>query len=437
MGSAKKFLWLIFALMSSFLEPSLGKSPNVPSGFKAKIYHPGYYPQLSPAHDHFQAMINHSINRLHHFNNALTEEPIGLVLSGDMDYIIELDIGKPPRTYHLNIDTGSHVTWLQHKDCITCIDKTKIAASYDDKISSTAKEISCYDEECDENNSIQCDDYSDRCTYTINYMDGSNSSGIMYLDQFTFLSIDESYVVLESVRFGGAFYCSEGKFHHDIQGVFGLSRNRRSFISQYGFQQFSYCLPDYKNMAEQSPYSNMLFGTEAQLAGNSTAMLPHQEYYVISLNGISVRGIRLELDPSIFKLSNGRGGTVIDTGTPITVIPNEAYNKVVETLVPMIKLPRVFYRNSDKLCFNGGLKDMDKHVPDMTLHFEGLDLHIIPRSLFFVSTDKVNICLAMQPMGYNRKYNIFGAILQQNINIAFDLKENKIFMSPMTCASLI
>ncbi|KAJ3697031.1 hypothetical protein LUZ61_000736 [Rhynchospora tenuis] len=415
-------------------EPSLGKSP---SGFKAKIFHPGYYSQLSVADDHFQAMINHSINRLHHFNNALTEEPTGLIYSGDLDYIIELDIGNKPKTYHLNIDTASHVTWLQHKNCITCIDNTENAASYDDKRSSTAKEISCYDEECDENNSIKCDYDSDRCAYTINYVDGSSSSGFMYLDQFTFLSIDESYVVLESVSFGGAIYCSEKRFHQDIQGVFGLSRNRRSFISQNGFHKFSYCLPDYKNMAERSAYSNMMFGTEAQLAGNSTAMSPHQEYYVISLNGISVRGIRLELDPSMFKLSDGRGGTVIDTGSPITFFPKKAYNEVVGTLVSMIKLPRVFYRNSDKLCFNGGLKDMDKHVPDMTLHFEGLDLHIIPQSLFYVSTDKVNICLAIQPMGYGRKYNIFGAILQQNINIAFDLKENKIFMSPMTCASVI
>ncbi|KAJ1680441.1 hypothetical protein LUZ63_005438 [Rhynchospora breviuscula] len=338
MGCATKFFGFIFLLVVFILgqgQPSLGKSPStVPSGFKAKTFYRDYS-QLSPTHDHFNAMINHSINRLYYFNNALTEEPVSLTHWGSWDYIIELGIGKPPKTYHLNIDTGSHLTWIQHKGCSTCIDKNKQAASYDDKNSTTSIELSCYDVECDEDGSINCDDDSGKCTYKAYYADGSNFTGLLYLDTFTFLSTDESDVVeLEGVRLGGAFDCTQGAFHHDIQGVFGLSRNRRSFISQNGFLRFSHCIPSYKGMAEGPPVvrSNMMFGTAALLLGNSTAMTPHLHFYIVTLNGISVRGMRLWLDPSIFRMPNGRGRTIVDTGTPLTYIPEEAFNEVVETL---------------------------------------------------------------------------------------------------------
>ncbi|KAJ1696707.1 hypothetical protein LUZ63_005219 [Rhynchospora breviuscula] len=189
-------------------------------------------------------------------------------------------------------------------------------------------------------------------------------------------------------------------------------------------------------MGEESRvvYANMIFGTETSPVGNSTAMVPNRDFYVTSLDGVSVKGMRLDLNKSIFRKENGQGCTIVDTGTPISSMPGEAYDEVVRTLKSMVKLPRVPYGNKDNtLCFMGGLKDIDQYVPHMTLHFQGLDLPIIPRSLFFVTTDEV-ICLAMRPMENGEEYNIFGALFQQNINMFFDIKEEKIFMYPMACA---
>ncbi|KAJ4756313.1 Eukaryotic aspartyl protease family protein [Rhynchospora pubera] len=173
----------------------------------------------------------------------------------------------------------------------------------------------------------------------------------------------------------------------------------------------------------------MIFGTAAPPVGKSTAMVPNKHFYVISLNGISVNGMRLGLDRSIFRQDNGQGCTIVDTGTPISSVPREAYNEVVRTLKSMIKLPRIPFPfgNEDSLCFNGGLKDIDRYVPAMTLHFEGLDLPIFPRSLFYVAANEI-ICLAME---YREDYSLLGALFQQNINMFFDIREEKIFMDPI------
>jgi Xylanase inhibitor C-terminal len=183
--------------------------------------------------------------------------------------------------------------------------------------------------------------------------------------------------------------------------------------------------------------SNMMFGTEAILIGNSTDMIQHPNFYIASLNGISMKGILLWMDPGIFRQPPRRANTVVDTGTPISFIPEEAYNKVKTTLISMINLPRVAFGTADALCFAGGLSDIDPNVPEMTLHFEGLDVIIIPRSVFFVVPGRETFCLAMLPMEDTDEYSIFGALFQQNLNIGFDVDENKIFIAPMTCASII
>jgi Xylanase inhibitor N-terminal len=229
MGSATNS-WIIFLVVVTFLgQASLSKSSSAfPTGFRATMFHRGYY-HLSPVGDHYSVMINHSRSRLHYFGNVLTDKdyPVGYILSGAVDYIIKIGIGSPPSTFNLSVDTGSHITWVQHKDCVTCINKD--APSYDNKSSASAVKIPCDQPECDfEDRIIVCHQDTNKCSYDIWYSDGSESRGLMFLDSFIFSSIDRSAVVLERVRLGAGFDSTKGAYDpNNIQGVFGLSRNRR------------------------------------------------------------------------------------------------------------------------------------------------------------------------------------------------------------------
>lgn len=119
------------------------------------------------------------------------------------------------------------------------------------------------------------------------------------------------------------------------EGILGLGQGKVSFPSQLGShfgKKFSYCLVDI--LSDGAETSTMYFGDAAVPKGEVmyTPMLvnhAHPGYYYLQVTGISVGGSHLRINSSIFDIdSSGLGGTVIDSGTTITLLQPEAFYEV-------------------------------------------------------------------------------------------------------------
>ena len=143
----------------------------------------------------------------------------------------------------------------------------------------------------------------------------------------------------------------------------GFGRGPLSLVSQLGPSRFSYCLTSYLSPTP----SRLYFGVFANLNSTNTSSgspvqstpfvinpaLPNM--YFLSVNGISLGTKRLPIDPLVFAINDdGTGGVIIDSGTSITWLQQDAYEAVRRGLVSAIPLPAT--NDTDiglDTCFHG------------------------------------------------------------------------------------
>ncbi|KAM0966994.1 hypothetical protein ACFX2C_022682 [Malus domestica] len=71
-------------------------------------------------------------------------------------------------------------------------------------------------------------------------------------------------------------------------------------------------------------YGNAILGDGAKIEGSSTPLISYDDIYYVNLESISPGERRLEIDPKILKrYQYGQGGTVIDSGTTLTLEEDE------------------------------------------------------------------------------------------------------------------
>ncbi|KAF9604332.1 hypothetical protein IFM89_005913 [Coptis chinensis] len=106
-----------------------------------------------------------------------------------------------------------------------------------------------------------------------------------------------------------------------------------------------------------------------------TLLLPGESHYFVTLEGISVQGVRLQIDPGAFaRTPDHNGGCLPNTGSPWTAIHRKEYDIVKSAMQAhfsafhLEQVPGMFdlcylNRNQQRLPY-----------PCMTFHFHGADL---------------------------------------------------------------
>ncbi|KAK0602556.1 hypothetical protein LWI29_034700 [Acer saccharum] len=120
----------------------------------------------------------HNNSAMHPSAKARTE-----VMPNGAIYMVKIGIGVLGTGYWLILDTGSDLTWIQCKPCVSCYDQ--VDPIFDPKYSSSFRNLSCTKE-------ISCHPYfcKDRqCFYGISYGDGSISNGYIAREFFIFNTI--------------------------------------------------------------------------------------------------------------------------------------------------------------------------------------------------------------------------------------------------------
>ncbi|KAF8694372.1 hypothetical protein HU200_038296 [Digitaria exilis] len=170
-------------------------------------------------------------------------------------------------------------------------------------------------------------------------------------------------------------------------------------------------------------------------------LLPHDAHdsaYHVRLIGVSLGERWLDgVLPEMFaRRKDGQGGCIVDLGTPMTTMAQEAYRVVEEAMWLDLK-----HHGAERVELAGyGLCVVETEtikgcLPSLSLHFaeEEAMLVVSPEQLFVVIDDDRKIgqvaCLAMTP----GRRTIVGALQQVDTRFVFDLKEDKLTFWPESC----
>ncbi|KAJ3693108.1 hypothetical protein LUZ60_012203 [Juncus effusus] len=269
-------------------------------------------------------------------------------------------------------------------------------------------------------------DRENKCAFNAVGSDGSSTEGILATENVIYS--DQKF---SNLMFGCVHGSSKGF------GVFGLDMSKESFVNQYENLtrgRFSYCLPSLKN---GDAITTVKFGDNANVLGDYTPIKVGKEgnAYNVNLLDISVGNERLNVKAGSFEMDqNGNGGTIIDAGTMISFLTQPVYDALVSKLNKTVQLaPSQPQQSQLSFCFKGTQKDLiAPKIPDLTFHFEGLNV-TVPAFNVFVPVNEETVCLAILP---SADVAVFGGVLQQGLNLGFDVKEMRAYMKSTDCGKV-
>ncbi len=396
---------------------------------------------------------------------------------GGQEYFVSLKLGNPPQEVLLAVDTGSEISWVQCTPCVVCYNQ--ILPIYDPSKSSSYTVFDCSNKNCHITDGVSnvCSQGDGTCAYAATYGDGSDTWGSLSSETFTMESSISSssgsaFVAAQEVIFGCG-RLNQGLFVGS-SGLLGLDRGMFSFATQMGVS-FSYCMID--RMKTPNATSSLVFGSSTSSGSAAAADQPASAFaytsmlntagkapgfYYVSLVGIRVGKQQLPIDFSAMELNpNGGGGTIIDSGTYISFLPEQVYLPLQDAILKQAKLELLVASAppwSDLIpgglqtCFllsksssHHKSRSEESGIPPVILQFEGnvdmeLDFHNVIIGPFDPGTNEL-YCLAFLNSGPLEQPPsmcvavIIGNVQQQNFLINFDISNSRVGFKKTDCAT--
>ncbi|CAN4100334.1 unnamed protein product [Withania somnifera] len=322
------------------------------------------------------------------------------ISQGSGEYFATLGVGEPAKEFHMAIDTGSDISWLQCEPCIECYQQMDPIFNPSD--SSTYSQLTCGSPECLALHNSGC--ISDSCMYQVAYGDGSFTQGELATEMVSFgNSVSFSNVAI------GCGHDNEGLFVGSA-GLIGLGGGSLSLPSQIKATSFSYCLVD-----RDSDSSSTL---EFNSAGPSDSV---------------VSGEMLQVPASVFQVDDsGRGGIIVDSGTAVTRLQSSVYSALRDTFVKYAQnLPSADDFELFDTCFDlSAMKTAN--VPTVAFHFSGgKTLPLKAENTLVPVSSSGQYCLAFAPV--DQPLSIIGNVQQQGTRVSYDLINNLVGFSRDKC----
>ncbi|XP_016515427.2 aspartic proteinase 36 [Nicotiana tabacum] len=363
-------------------------------------------------------------------------------------YYTKLTIGTPPKDYHVQVDTGSDILWVNCAGCRRCPSKSSLGIDltlYDLKASASGKTVSCDQDFCTDMFNAP---YSDcrvgaPCEYQVTYGDGSSTSGYFVKD---FIHFDQVSGNLKTTAMNGsiAFGCSSsqsgelGSSTQAVDGIIGFGQANSSLISQLAVsgkvkKVFAHCL-DGSNGG-----GIFAIGQVVQPKVKSTPLVPNEPHYNVVMKGIEVNGKALDIPTTIFDAGSNRG-TIIDSGTTLAYLPNKVYSALMSKLmVKQPDLPTHLVEGSFHCFYYSG--KVDDGFPVVTFQFaDSLSLTVYPHDYLFQVNDN-EWCIGWQDSGMQTKdgkeITLLGDLVLSNKLVLYDLENQSIGWTEYNCSSSI
>ncbi|KAF8772630.1 hypothetical protein HU200_005592 [Digitaria exilis] len=327
--------------------------------------------------------------------------------------VVIVGTGHAQQSYLFKVNPSSNMIWMQ---CVGCNPHSpQRYRLFDFSESPTFYNVMGSDPYC--RPPFQSELSGQACSFKITGPGSLSVKGYLGHDQFIY-----GEKVHRNVPFGCAYKAEHFQNDGLFTGVIGPAAMAR------GLTQFSYCL---FAGGEASRRGFLRFGSDVprNLGYKSTRILPaldaHDSGHYVSLVGVSVGTHRLNgIRPEMFaRREDGHGGCVIDLGTTLTVMSQEAYE------AGALRVKRPGYG----LCVRASEPVMGRRLPSMSLHFaeEEAVLAVSPEQLFLKVDDEHGwvVCLAVKP----GRRTVIGALQQVDTRFVFNLKDSKFSFAPESC----
>ncbi|KAL6527065.1 hypothetical protein OROGR_016155 [Orobanche gracilis] len=363
-------------------------------------------------------------------------------------YYTKITIGTPAADYHVQIDTGSDILWVNCKNCERCPTKSDLQIvlnQYDLMTSSTGKTITCDQEFCDTvfNNPNPNCKTGMNCEYAVTYGDGSKTEGYFVRDT---LRLDRITGNLQTTPMNGsiAFGCSAkqsgdlGSSTQAVDGIIGFGQANTSILSQLALSGkvkkiFSHCLDGNKGGGI------FAIGEVVEPKVKTTRLIPNQQHYNVELRGVDVGGKSLDLPTGFFGFGPSRRA-IIDSGTTLAYLPSDVYQQLVNEMMshqPSLKTHMV--ENQFRCFWYSG--NVDDGFPVINFRFkDSLSLPVDPHDYLFEVRDG-EYCIGWQNSGMQTKdgqeLTLLGDIALSDKLVLYDMENQTIGWTQFNCSSSI
>ncbi|KAK4744412.1 hypothetical protein SAY87_010724 [Trapa incisa] len=362
------------------------------------------------------------------------------------EYVVQVKVGTPPKKFWLIADTGSDLTWMR---CL--YDHQKPRRGHRPGVllpakSSTFATIPCSSHTCKVDlmnlfSLSRCPTPSSPCAYDFRYTDGSFAKGIFAYETISVDLTSSGPKKLERMLIG----CSEiikGQTLQPVDGVLGLANSEYSFTARAAREfggKFSYCLVDH--LSHKNLSNHLTFGSRPQsrspLLGDMqyTKLVlgrPLNPLYGVDILGISVGGTILGIPVQVWAPNSG-GGTVIDSGTSLTLLAAPAYRLIFGALeASLSRYKKVDEKLSPlKYCFDStGFNE--SLIPRLGIHFKDGAVFEPQVKSYVIDAAPGIKCLGLLSVSWPG-VSVIGNILQQNHLWEFNLAKGKLGFAPSSC----
>ncbi|KAK6136356.1 hypothetical protein DH2020_029927 [Rehmannia glutinosa] len=376
-------------------------------------------------------------------------------------YYTKITIGTPPVDYHVQVDTGSDILWVNCQNCERCPTKSDLnihLKQYDLTASSTGKTITCDQDFCDavfDGANSNCK-AGMNCQYSVSYGDGSRTEGYFVRDYFRLDQVTgnlQTSTMNGSIAFGWVFmfdlrvylmplrvlvqclnlveisfirWCSAkqsgelGSSSEAVDGIIGFGQANTSILSQLALsgkvkKVFSHCLDGNKGGGI------FAIGEVVQPKVNRTPLVANAyvtstflylfvvsvvlaiiecvwQHYNVILKAVEVGGQFLNLPTDVFDTGSSRG-TIIDSGTTLAYLPSEVYQQLMDRIYAFNALSL----SHDVFWFplSNPSVDSSEISPELDL-LDSLVLPVYPHDYLFEVRDN-EYCIGWQNSGLQTK----------------------------------
>uniref|UniRef100_A0A0D3FUA3 Peptidase A1 domain-containing protein n=1 Tax=Oryza barthii TaxID=65489 RepID=A0A0D3FUA3_9ORYZ len=179
-------------------------------------------------------------------------------------------------------------------------------------------------------------------------------------------------------------------------------------------------------------------GNVVQPKVKTTPLVPNMPHYNVNLKSIDVGGTALKLPSHMFDTGEKKG-TIIDSGTTLTYLPEIVYKEIMLAVFAKHK-DITFHNVQEFLCFQY-VGRVDDDFPKITFHFENdLPLNVYPHDYFFENGDNL-YCVGFQNGGLQSKDGkgmvLLGDLVLSNKLVVYDLENQVIGWTEYNCSSSI
>uniref|UniRef100_A0A803NLC9 Peptidase A1 domain-containing protein n=2 Tax=Cannabis sativa TaxID=3483 RepID=A0A803NLC9_CANSA len=361
---------------------------------------------------------------------------------------MSISIGTPPFDILAIADTGSDLTWTQCSPCKKCY--KQVAPLFKPNSSKTYRDATCDSSVCKSATGAKtsCSSLDDSCQYSVSYGDQSFSNGNIATDVLTLSSTSGRPVTFPNFIIGCS-HNSDGTFDERGSGIVGLGGGVDSLTSQLTSSiggKFSYCLVPFISGGNQTKNSSTLsFGSNAVVSGAGVVSTPivkgeTDTFYYLTLEGITVGSLNGKKNKKFinFRSSSStpaavsQGNIIIDSGTTLTLVPEEFYSDFESAVASELKNEKRVEDPSGtlSLCYQIS-SGKDFVSPSITMNFKGADVELSQLNTFVQVSDTV-VCLSFVSA---QGIAIYGNLAQMNFLVGYDRVKNTVSFKPTDCST--